>query len=100
MQIKYIDINCNGDMINLVNPETYNKRTKGYYFLRFIGLKNNVAAVADIRSITKTQYVVVDKSGMCAIPDCFSICDEVTVRLVFVEDGVQCVTNEITLRFK
>lgn len=97
--MKPIILMVNGDVLEL---KTRNKLVKGNvsgYCLYFSGIDKRQTNVALIESITQEQYVVVDGKGVCRIPECFNLSDEIKISLISVMAGNESRTESVWLYF-
>lgn len=71
------------------------------YVLYFSGIDKRMYAVAHIESITKDEYVALNNKGLCFIPACFNLSDELKISLIQVDsEGIEQNTESVWLRFE
>lgn len=95
---KMLFLKYDGENIELISKLKLRKHTEGYYDLCFIGLNKNKVYLALIESMSMKQYVRIDNSGRCMLPDCFNVCDEILIRLITLDGDQKIYSNNVFLK--
>lgn len=90
-----------GDTLELKTKSKLIRGNIPSYAFIFSGYDKNMYAIACIESITNKEYIALDSKGVCRIPECFNLSEELKVSLIQAdENGTETVTESVWLRFE